>query len=51
MVPEGLLTFLGFFYAMQSLVAVNSLGLFAGLFNDAMGYCLPIISCELTGIK
>ena len=51
MVPEGLLTFLGFFYAMQSLVAVNSLGLFAGLFSDTMGYCLPIVSCEVTRTK
>ena len=52
MVPEGLLTFLGFFFnAMQSLVAVNSLGLFAGLFSDTMGYCLPIVSCEMTRTK
>ena len=25
-----------------------SLGLFAGLFSDAMGYCLPVVSCEMT---
>ena len=28
-----------------------SLGLFAGLFSDAMGYCLPIVSCEMTRAK
>ena len=28
-----------------------SLGLFAGLFSDAMGYCLPIVSCEMTRTK
>ena len=31
--------------------ALNSLGLFAGLFTDAMGYCLPIVSCEMTRTK
>ena len=49
-----------FFYTMRSLVPVgtfgvypgtNSLGLFAGLFSDAMGSCLPVISCETTGTK
>ena len=28
-----------------------SLGLFAGLFSDAMGDCLPIVLCEMTGTK
>ena len=28
-----------------------SLGFFAGLFSDAMGYCLPIVSCEMTRTK
>ena len=28
-----------------------SLGLFAGLFKDAMVYCLPVVSCEMTRIK
>ena len=28
-----------------------SLGLFAGVFSDAMGYCLPIASCEVTRTK
>ena len=28
-----------------------SLGLFAGLFSDAMGYCLPIVSWEMTRTK
>ena len=28
-----------------------SLGLFAGLFNDAMAYCLPIVLCEMTRTK
>ena len=28
-----------------------SLGLFAGLFSDAMGYCLPSVSCEMTRTK
>ena len=28
-----------------------SLGLFAGLFSDAMGDCLPIVSCEMTRTK
>ena len=28
-----------------------SLGLFAGLFSDAMGYCLPIVSSEMTRTK
>ena len=28
-----------------------SLGLFAGLFSDAMGYCLPIVLCEMTRTK
>ena len=27
------------------------LALFAGLFNDAMGDCLPIVSCEMTRTK
>ena len=27
------------------------LGLFAGLLNDAMDYCLPIVSCEMTRTK
>ena len=27
------------------------LGLFAGLFSDAMDYCLPIVSCETTRTK
>ena len=61
MVPKGLLTFLGFFYAMRSLVPVGHfrdiypgtypLGLFAGLFSDAMVYCLPIVLCEMTKTK
>ena len=59
-VPKGLLTFLGFFYAMRSLVPVGhsrihpgtySLDLFAGLFSNAMSYCLPIASCEMTRAK
>ena len=28
-----------------------SLGLFAGLSNDAKGFCLPIVSCEMTRTK
>ena len=28
-----------------------SLGLFAGLFSDATGYCLPIVSCEMIRTK
>ena len=28
-----------------------SLGLFVGLFSDAMDYSLPIVSCEMTRIK
>ena len=27
---------------------IYSLGLLAGLFGDAMGYCLQIVSCEMT---
>ena len=62
-VPKELLTFLGFFlfiYAMRSLVPSGhfrnisghySLGLFAGLLNDAMGYCLLVVSCEMTRTK
>ena len=60
MVPKGLLIFLGFFYAMWSLIPVGnvrnnpdtySLGLFTGLFSDVMVYCLPIVSCEMTKTK
>ena len=52
-VPKGLLSFLGFFVqcGVRSLLSTSgiypgtySLGLFAGLFSDAMGYCLPIVS-------
>ena len=28
-----------------------SLCLFAGLFSDTMGYCLPIVLCEMTKTK
>ena len=28
-----------------------SLGLIAGLFSDAMGYCLSIVSCDMTRTK
>ena len=60
LIPKGLLTFLGFFmqYGVKSLLGTSgiypgtySLGLFAGLFSDAMGYCLPIVSCEMTRTK
>ena len=56
-VPKGLLTFLGFFMQCEvlSLLGISgiylgtySLGLSAGLFSDAMGYCLLIVSCEMT---
>ena len=61
-VQKGLLTFLGFFYSMRSFspcwapteyirASTYSLGLFAGLFSDAMGYCLPIVSWEMTRTK
>ena len=49
-----------FIYAMRSLVPSGhfrnisghySLGLFAGLLNDAMGYCLLVVSCEMTRTK
>ena len=48
------------FYVMWSLIPVRhfgiypgtySLGLFADLFSEAMGYCLPIVSCEMTRTK
>ena len=49
------------FYVMRSLVPVGHfrniypgtdlLGLFGGLFSDAMSYCLPIVSCEMTRTK
>ena len=58
---KGVINFSWIFYAMWSLVPVGhfgniypgtySLGLFAGLFTDAMGYCLPIVSCEMTRTK
>ena len=59
---EGVINFPWiFFYAMRSLVPVGhflnisghlfTLGLFAGLFSEAMGYCLPIVSCEMTKTK
>ena len=60
MVPKGLLTFPGFFMqcGIKSLFGTSgiypdtySLGLFAGLFSDAMGYFLPIVSDEMTGTK
>ena len=60
MVPEELLTFLGFVMkcGVQSLLGTSGiyagtylLGLFGGLFSDAMGYCLPIVSCEMTRTK
>ena len=59
-VPKGLLTFRGFFMhcGVKSLLDTSgiypgtySLGLFAGLFSDAMGYNLPIVSCEMTRTK
>ena len=57
-VPKGLLTFLGFFCGMQWLVPVGHfqnisrhLGLFAGLISNTMGYCIPIVLCEMTGTK
>ena len=59
-VSKGLLTFLECFYAMRSLVPVghfrNTSGhlftwLAAGLLSDTMGYCLPIVSCEMTRTK
>ena len=31
--------------------ALIHLACFAGLFSDAMGYCLPIVSCETTRTK
>ena len=58
---EGVINFPWIFYAMRSLVPVGhfwniypgtySLGLFAGLFSDAMGYCLTIVSCEMRRTK
>ena len=59
-VPKGLLTFLGFFMqcGVQLLLGTSgiylgtySLDLFAGLFSEAVGYCLPIVSCEMTRTK
>ena len=59
-VPKGLFSFLGFFRqcGVLSLLGTSgiylgtySLGLFAGLFSDVMGYCLPIVSCEMTRTK
>ena len=61
MAPKGLLTFPGFFFmqcGVKSLLGTSriypgtySLGLFAGLFSDATGYCLPIVSCEMVRTK
>ena len=60
MVSNGLLTFLGLFMQcrVKSLLGTSgiypgtySLDLFAGLFSDAMSYCLPIVSCEMTRTK
>ena len=55
------LTFLGFFFKQcggQSMLDTSgiysgtySLGLFVGLFSDAVGYCLPIVSCKMTRTK
>ena len=59
-VPKGLLTFLGFFmqcgiYSLLGTSGIHpgtySLRLLAGLFSDAMGYCLSMISCEMTRTK
>ena len=59
-VPKGILTFLGFFMqcGVQSLLGTSGIypgtyspGLFAGLFSDAIDYCLQIVSCETTGTK
>ena len=56
-VPNGLLTFLGFcmqcrIYSLLDTSRIYpgtySLGLFAGLFSDAMGCCSLIVSCEMT---
>ena len=60
MVSKGLLTFLGFFMqcGVKSLLGTSgihlgtySLGLFADLFSDTTGYCLLIVSCEMTRTK
>ena len=57
---KGVINFPWIIDAIQSLVPVgtsgiypgtHSLGLFAGLFSDAMSYCLPIVSCEMTRTK
>ena len=57
---KGVINFSWIFYAMWSLVPVGNfrnisehlfIGLFAGIFSDAMGYCLPIVSCEMTRTK
>ena len=56
---QRVINFPWIFHAMRSLVPVEhfrnpatySLGLFVGLFSDAMGYCLPIVSCEMTRTK
>ena len=56
-VPKGWLTFLG---SLDKEVAKTtsgiypgtySLGLLAGLFSDAMGYRLPVVSCETIRTK
>ena len=62
LVPKGLLTFLVLFFLYNTgfspcltlkgiYPGTYSLGLFVGLFSDAMGYCLLIVSCELTRTK
>ena len=57
---KGVINFLWIVYAMRNLVLLgtsrihpgtHSLGLLVGLFSDAMGYCLPIVSCEMTRAK
>ena len=59
-VPKGLLTFRGFsrqcgvwslFGTSGIYPGTYSLGLFAGLSSDAMGYCLLIVLCEMTRTK
>ena len=64
-VPKGLLTFLGFFLCnsefspcwalpeyIRALIHSACLRFVVVVFfSDAMGYCLPIVSCEMTRTK